>query len=520
MSASREKKKRQELTASGTVDPKAAKAAEEKAAARKTNILYGTLGIIFVVVAVFLVVYNSSFLTRSRTAVTIDGEKYSVAETSYYYGQAFQSFLSSDEGYMMAMYGMIDTSTALSAQTCAYDSTITWADYFKDQGVQSMCFIHAAAKAAADEGVTLEDAEMETFNANVDAMKNQAQSSGVSYSDYVKNVYGPNVTTAVYESCMKDQILASKYATQYQDSLEYTEEEIQAYYEENQNTYDVVDGGFISISATPEAKTDADGNAVDPTEEETAAALEAAKETAQEILDAYAEGESLEDLAEEHDAAYTGGEELRYSSSVTYEWLFDAERKAGDTATLENDGSTYVYAVVFNGRERIEYPNYDVRHILVTADNVEAPEDTAAEAESTEGEETEEPEVDDAQIEAKAQEILDSWDGTEDGFAELAKEYSQDGNAEDGGIYEDVYWGQMVSEFQDWCYEDGRKPGDTGIVQTSYGYHIMYFVGYSDETYWHYACENSLKNTAFNDWYDGMVESVTAEINESAMSLI
>ena len=53
MSASREKKKRQELTPGSTADPKAAREAEARADARKTNILYGTLGVLFVALAVF-----------------------------------------------------------------------------------------------------------------------------------------------------------------------------------------------------------------------------------------------------------------------------------------------------------------------------------------------------------------------------------------------------------------------------------------------------------------------------------
>ena len=58
MSASREKKKRQEISASGAADPRAARAAEQRAAERKSNILYGTVAAIFVVVAVALVVFS------------------------------------------------------------------------------------------------------------------------------------------------------------------------------------------------------------------------------------------------------------------------------------------------------------------------------------------------------------------------------------------------------------------------------------------------------------------------------
>ena len=50
MSASREKKQRQDRVASGTLDPKAVRAAEEKTQQRKSNILYISIAVAFVVV--------------------------------------------------------------------------------------------------------------------------------------------------------------------------------------------------------------------------------------------------------------------------------------------------------------------------------------------------------------------------------------------------------------------------------------------------------------------------------------
>ena len=35
----------------------------------------------------------------------------------------------------------------------------------------------------------------------------------------------------------------------------------------------------------------------------------------------------------------------------------------------------------------------------------------------------------------------------------------------------------MVTEFNDWCFADGRDAGDYGLVKTEYGYHIMYYSG-------------------------------------------
>lgn len=111
----------------------------------------------------------------------------------------------------------------------------------------------------------------------------------------------------------------------------------------------------------------------------------------------------------------------------------------------------------------------NVRHILIAPADTES-EDSWAEAE------------------AEAQRIYEEWqagEATEDSFAELANTYSTDpGSNTNGGLYEDVYPGQMLETFNDWCFEDGRAAGDTGIVKTDYGYHIMFFSSEGDYIFW------------------------------------
>ena len=77
----------------------------------------------------------------------------------------------------------------------------------------------------------------------------------------------------------------------------------------------------------------------------------------------------------------------------------------------------------------------------------------------------------------EAQAILDSWDGTEDGFAKLAAEYTMDtGSAQTGGLYEDLTDStNFVEEFKNWYLDPVRKTGDTGLITSVYGYHIMYY---------------------------------------------
>lgn len=79
----------------------------------------------------------------------------------------------------------------------------------------------------------------------------------------------------------------------------------------------------------------------------------------------------------------------------------------------------------------------------------------------------------------KAQDILDQWkagEATEESFGALAKEHTADGNGDAGGLYEGVYEGQMVEEFNDWIFDESRQYGDTDLVKTQLGYHVMFFV--------------------------------------------
>ena len=155
----------------------------------------------------------------------------------------------------------------------------------------------------------------------------------------------------------------------------------------------------------------------------------------------------------------------------TYTGL-QVEADAADEATL----SDYYDANVdtFEENQVWKVNNVSVRHILIEP---EAADETSTDYTDEEW----------AAAEAKANEVLTLWqqNPTEDYFAELANEKSADpGSNTNGGLYEDFPSNQMVAEFSEWCFDQSRQPGDTGIVKTSYGYHIMYFVGQTETKAW------------------------------------
>jgi len=121
----------------------------------------------------------------------------------------------------------------------------------------------------------------------------------------------------------------------------------------------------------------------------------------------------------------------------------------------------------------------------------------------------------------EAQDILDQYlagDATEDSFAALANEKSQDpGSNTNGGLYEDIYEGQMVEPFENWCFDESRVYGDTGLVQTNYGYHVMFYVG-STPAWQAYAQEDLLSERA-NAMVLNVMERHPLEVDYEAIAL-
>lgn len=163
---------------------------------------------------------------------------------------------------------------------------------------------------------------------------------------------------------------------------------------------------------------------------------------------------------------------------------------------VANDGSKYV----------------DVRHVLLMPDDENATTDESGY-----------PVYSDEAWEACRQEaeaLYEQWkagDMSEDSFAELAKNNSEDSNASTGGLYSNVTDGYMVDAFNDWCFDAARQVGDHGLVKTQYGYHLMFFSGSRD--IWYAKAEEDLISDRANELIPAAMEKHPATIDYSAIKL-
>jgi hypothetical protein len=209
--------------------------------------------------------------------------------------------------------------------------------------------------------------------------------------------------------------------------------------------------------------TEAEEKEEEKTEETKTSYQKALDEIKTKLLDAAVKTyESVVVVDHPHFAIPAEGEEDK--TSALDKWLFNAETKVGDTNTTENIGdttSTYTVSILKTASAlKDENSTYDVGHILVKFD-------VEGNAKPTEEQK--------AAAKAEAQAILDQYlagEKTLDAFKALGEEKTDDSNV----VYENVTKGQMVAEFEEWGLDSERKEGDTGIVETEYGYHVMYFI--------------------------------------------
>ena len=521
MSASKEKKIRKEQrNAADWVDTKAIQAEKDKQSNKKTTILFAVAAVLFVAIGIFSFVFNSGVMQKNTEALTINGESYSPAQVQYYYINSFQNFVSQNY-YYLSYYGL-NTTSSLKTQQCFLLEDGTWHDYFADAAAKSIKDVHAMCDAAEKAGFQWNDEMQADYDSQVASMEafrvsyNETNGTSLSMDGYLEQVFGKLVTEKIFQEEVKRSVLATSYADAYVKSLEYSDSQIQEAYNTGKLEFDRVNYNSLRISGAA-STTDADGKSITPTDADKAAAMAEAKALAEELLAKAQKGETLKDLSSANQkASLTTSESGTYYEDTVMDWLFDESRKPGDLAVLENTATSHYYVVQFNERFRHDYNTVDVRHILLTGGTGSlTPEDAGYEQQTALLKEM---------AMSEAEMVLMEWangEATEKSFIDLVSKYSQDGGSNTtGGLYEQVYAGQMVTEFSEWCFDEERQPGDTGIVYSEdTGAHVMYFVG-ENRPYWEVQVIESLTKKDYSAWYETQTAGYEYVINDFGMSVV
>lgn len=485
MSASREKNKRREQAASAEVSATPAKKGMSKG-------LKWTLGIICLVLVIAVVTFfsmlTSGSLAGHATAATIGTHKLSSAMVNYFYKEAYNSM---SESYGDMLSYIIDTSTPLDEQYYDEEAGTTWADMFIEQGLSTAASTYAVYDEAIANGATLSEEDQESIDLSVQNIELYATYYGYgSVNAYLSAIYGTGCNEKNFREFLTISTIANNYSSEVYNEPSYTEAELTAAYDEDPNSFDTVSYRLFTVS----------DSLFDEEDEEKLAELK--KTAADEMYAAAQEGEdAFIEAAYDHapesskesyeDESYTLTTDASYSGTDLSNWLFDSARTENEAACIEVDGTYYV--AIFLSRDTHEFNLPNVRHILISVSD-STDEDAKAAALET------------------AEAVLAEYEAgehTEDAFAAIGDAAYADGTSAESARYENITPGQMVEDFENWCFED-HEVGDTGIVETSYGYHVMFFSGYG-ENYKLYLVENSERSDAYNAWMTATTENATYE---------
>ena len=496
------------------------------------------LAAVIAVVATFGVRYytvpngkEGKYMNPASVVATVDGQKISIGMYDYYYA----SIVSYYEQYASYGYYSLDTTKDYSKQYTTDDdgNKISWQKFFETEALKEVEQITTYYSKALEEGVTLTSAQKKTIEKQISTLKDSASQNDVSLDQYIKANFGTYCSEDTIRIMLEQYYLSANYKGKFKSETKVTDNDVDKYYNDHKNDYKKIE--FYYIASPYDATDDNSKNESIKTAEKIMAKMKDKKSVialVPEVYSSYIDSQVKSSM--EQDSTLTE-KKAREEAIKSYEsnvvttvsgsespfddkmnsWLFSDDTKVGSKKYYIDESAGYIYIVLKTSKASVEEDEtYTVRHILV------APESGSNSSSST----SEKAEYTDEQWAAakkKADSILAKFNKTDKSeyeFAKLAEQYSTDSastssgsNDSFGGLYESVTLGQMVPDFEKWSIDDSRKYGDTGIVKSDYGYHIMFFINDCPEY------QSKIIAQIKSDRLSNMIDKAEIKVHENAI---
>lgn len=443
---------------------------------------------------------------------TTENQQIPVSLFKYFFMDQYSSFVSNYYSYL-SYYGL-DLNVPLHDQDyLGSEEEGTWYGFFLERGKSAFEQYAKFAEMAIKEGMSLDEDDYKKINDNLDQIQKIADDYSMTFEEYMEEYMGEGMTRERMKAATELTQLGYKYYLKLYEGPVYTEEQIEETYKNSEGKYSLVDYYEACITALyDETDTEEQAEAAKAEAKEKAGRMEQLLNEGKSFAEAYytiypdeaaeaetnESGETVSNKKTDDDFLYEG---MEYTSEEKYGFLYKSDVREGQISIYyDTAGNAYVIRCVKTPYKNTE-KTIDVRHILLNSTDYETEEKAYA----------------------QAQKLLEQINKAADPKAEfisLVEQYTSDsGSKSNGGLYEKVVPGYMVEEFNDWCFDPERKVGDTDIVKTDYGYHVMYFEGFGEEL-WHYNCETELRDAEFNTKAEDIYNSVVITYNEDLLDRI
>lgn len=496
-----------------------------------TAVLSSLIAVVIIAILVVLgvryytVPNSNEKMNPGNVVMTVGNTDVSVGMYNFYYQNIVKQYVQ----YASNGYYDIDLSKDFSTQYTTDDdgNEISWQDRFKENTTELIKKNTIYYQKGIESGITLTDAQKEMIETQLDNIKNAASSANLGVNEYIAQTYGDNCGLETLRKYLEQNYISSVYYYQQQIKLRPSEDELNAYFKENENDYKSCSYAILeaeydtSSDATKKAAVDNAKAAIAKiTDEDSMKAL--IPEFCSDLISKYISAGYFTDESDAVDAFAGAMDSTSVKSDVESnfgediaDWMFNTDTAVGSLNYYADENAGVIYIIMKTSQPALDSDSaskvYSVRHILVIPksgdDNSSSSSSSTATKKYTEEEWA-------AALE-KANSILDEYnkgDKTELSFAKLAEKYTDDtsstsvnmNNMYGGGIM-DTQLGQMVSDFENWAIDSSRKYGDVEIVKSSYGYHIMFFISYCPQ--YMYDAENKYITDLINDDADSAAKT-------------
>lgn len=526
---------------------KAAKNAKKAPVFSKAKRIAGKVIAVVLVVAIAVGavggVLNFFGTPQKVIKVSVAGDKnysFSLAEFNYFYYSVWENIMNTayQYEYQYSQYGMsgggvmatgydYTKSPALQEYKDDYSNftgitladlgkdSATWADVIENLAVSQLIQVKHGAKLAKEAGLSITPEQQTEIDNLIKEYAETAQKNDYSTNRYLRQVFGNGITEKLIREMAEAQSLANTYFEKVSTDTEnaITKEQIDEKYNSDRNSYDIV-----TLRAYPFAADYAE-DADDATKD---TARKAAKAKADEFLKTAVNEQTFIELAakelkkdkdnKDKDADETTAMKNAYKNNITSSiceeaanWAFNADTKVGDSkvfAATEDD--FFVVMLTVAPHKDTTSSGNDVRHILFKFPDKQKDSD---------GKEIDLTDAQKAKVREEAEKVLELYkkNPTEENFINLTKEHTQDvdsnGNPNSDGLYEGITASSSyVKNFLNWSIDEKRKTGDVEIVETEYGYHIMYYVKSQGETW-----EQNIRNEILSSASEALAAQINAD---------
>lgn len=425
--------------------------------------------------------------------VTAGMLSYSLYDTYYYY---LNSYGESGLKYYLG----IDSTKPIQEQYYDAKNGVTWFDVFLEDALNGFVNALSLCEAALADGIELTDIDKKFIASEIDEVVSAAENDGKTFKEYVKEIYGKGVSEDDIRKTLETYRLANKKLYKDYETAEVTQAEIEAYAAKDPDYYLCRDIKYFTLSYSNETEKN-------PLIKEYAEKMKAAGSVEEfEALAADYKNQAFcvdkfpEDGSSAVKSAFYQNTTEDSKKTDLEKWVFAEDTVKGSAYLAESTTGCTVYIAVSDAQKNNSQTR-DMYHILFSADVYGS--------------------LDNAKL--LADDLYASWkeEGSSlEGFKTLANKYTTDyATSFTGGYYANVASGDLVPELDTWLFNGERAVGDSAVIATEYGIHMIYYGG-EGEPYWKISVIQALKDEKAAALMEDYSELYDVEVIEDSIKYI